>query len=347
MVDRHRPAKDMVRLIQLLSGNKAFGLTVEEIAARMEVSPRTAHRYLSALKDIEPDLTFHVADDSQKRLWYLPTARTRMPPVTAQQLASLTAIAGFMRAQGHADYADTLQTLKDNLQAGLDRAALVRMDPDLEVLDASIEVTHRPGPKAPFDPSIRAGLLNAITCEQQVAFTYTDVRGLNTRKRIVSPYALVVGPRSYLIGHDEEAGAIRNFALTGIRDIQQRNTPATRTDFDARSYVARSFGAFHDGEFHRWTLRFKASAAHELASYQFHPTQTMTVLPSGEVEVAFHCESVREVAYECFRWSEHLTAIGPQRLRDMVAEITRNMAAASAAGEAGGDDMAQTPVGSP
>lgn len=84
-----RPAKDMIRLIQLLSGQEASGLAVEEIAAHMEVSPRTEHRFLVALKDIEPDLTFRVADDSQKRLWYLPVTRTRLPAVTAQQLSSL------------------------------------------------------------------------------------------------------------------------------------------------------------------------------------------------------------------------------------------------------------------
>lgn len=330
MVDRMRPAKDMIRLIQLLSGHKASGLAVEEIAAQMEISPRTAHRFLAALKDIEPDLTFRVADDSQKRLWYLPVTRTRLPAVTAQQLSSLTAIASFMRAQGHQDFTDTLQDLRDTLQSGLDRAALLRMDPDLEMLEGSIEVTHRPGPKSSSDPAIGSELLNAITCESQIEFLYTDVRGRKTSKRVVSPFALVVGPRSYLIGRDEGAGAIRNFALTGIRDIQQRNAPAPRDGFDAGSYVAQSFGAFHDGEFHDWTLRFKAATAHELANYQFHPTQTMTVLPSGEIEVSFHCESVREVAYECFRWSEHLTSIGPDRLKHMVAEICDNMLAACA-----------------
>ena len=78
MVDRHRPGKDLVRLIQMLSGHKAFGLSVEDIAVRMEVSTRTARRLLSALGDIEPDLSFHMAEDSQKKFWFLPTARTRI-----------------------------------------------------------------------------------------------------------------------------------------------------------------------------------------------------------------------------------------------------------------------------
>lgn len=325
MVDRHRPAKDLMRLIQLLSAQKAFGLSVEDIAARMEVSRRTAQRLLAALADIEPDLTFHMAEDSQKKFWLLPSTKTRMPPVTAEQLSGLTVIANFMRAQGHGGYAETLQDLRDSLQAGLDRAALLRLDPDLEVLDASIEVTHRPGPKASFDPVIRSQLLRAITEGRQIRFQYTDVRGLKTSRRRASPYALILGPRAYLICRDEEAGGIRNFALTGISEVESCEGPAMRDGFDAGAYVAQSFGAFHDGEFGHWTLRFKAGTAHELSTYQFHPSQTMTVLPSGEIEIAFYCESIREVAYECFRWSEHLVAIAPNALQTIVQEICNNI----------------------
>jgi predicted DNA-binding transcriptional regulator YafY len=325
LVDRHRPAKDLVRLIQLLSGHKAFGLSVEEIAARMEVSPRTVRRQLVALADIEPDLAFHTADNSPKKLWFLPSTKTRMPAVSAEQLSGLSAIAAFMQAQGHQDYARTLHDLRDGLQAGLDRASLLRLDPDLEVLDASIEVTHRPGPKASFDPLTRSQLLKAITEERQVRFTYTDVRGLKTAKRRVSPYALVVGPRAYLVCRDEDADAIRNFALTGIRDVESGDARTTRDGFDVAAYVRQSFGAFHDGRFDQWILRFRAGTAHELSSYQFHPSQTMSVLPGGGIEVSFYCESIREVAYECFRWSEHLVSIGPAELRETVEEICNNM----------------------
>ncbi len=335
MVDRHRPAKDILRLIQLLSGHKAFGLSVEDIAARMEVSLRTARRLLAALADIEPDLSSHMAEDSQKKFWYLPSTKTRMPAVTAEQLSGLTAIANFMRAQGHQGYAETLQDLRDNLQAGLDRASLLRLDPDLEVLDASIGVTHRPGPKTSFDPSIHSQLLTAITEEKQVRFVYTDVRGLKTSERRVSPYALIVGPRAYVICRDEEAGGIRNFALTGVSDVRAYNLPATRDGFDVSAYVGQSFGAFHDGEFNHWTLRFKAGTAHELSTYQFHPSQTMTVLPSGEIDICFYCESIREVAYECFRWSEHLVTIGPTALQSTIQEICSNMRLACYATDSG------------
>ncbi len=325
MTDRHRPAKDMLRLIQILSAHKAYGLTIDEIAERMETARRTAQRYVSSLQDIEPDLTFRIDEASQKKHWYLPSRRTRVPYVSAEQLASLTEIAAFMEAQGHAGHARFLEDLRASLQASLESAILRRLEPDLEVLDASLEVTHRPGPRATFDPAVRSRLLEAILAEKQVSFQYTDVPGTKVSQRTVSPLALVAGPRSYLVGRDESLEAIRNFALTGINDLAMLDDVAKREDFNAAAYVAKSFGAFHDGKFGQWVLRFKPEAAHELMSYQFHPTQTMSTLPSGEVEVTFQCESIREIAYECFRWSEQIVAIGPGSLRHMIRDICADM----------------------
>ena len=57
-VDRQRPAKDLLRVIHILQANKSFGVTAEAIAKEMEVSIRTVKRWLSAIKDIEPDLSY-------------------------------------------------------------------------------------------------------------------------------------------------------------------------------------------------------------------------------------------------------------------------------------------------
>jgi hypothetical protein len=51
----------------------------------------------------------------------------------------------------------------------------------------------------------------------------------------------------------------------------------------------------------------------------------MNTLPSGEVEISFECESILEVAYECFRWSEHLVAVGPNALRGALTDICSRM----------------------
>ena len=49
------------------------------------------------------------------------------------------------------------------------------------------------------------------------------------------------------------------------------------------------------------------------------------MLKGGEVEIRFSCESVKEIAYECFRWSEHLISIQPDALNLAVTQIINEM----------------------
>lgn len=50
-----------------------------------------------------------------------------------------------------------------------------------------------------------------------------------------------------------------------------------------RGYAARSFGVFHDGKPIEVELVFKPVAAQEVLDYEFHPSQTVERLASGEV----------------------------------------------------------------
>lgn len=317
---RHGPARDLMRLSQMLQARKHVGITVEEISSELGRSQRTVKRLLATLSETDPDLAWHLDDGDRKRRWTIRRSRAAPPAVTADTLASLSGIGNLLRAQGLDDYANLIADLRLQLEASQEKRRLLALDPDLELFDEALGVASRPGPRAPSDPSVRAALQDAIAAGRKVRFTYTDVRGLKTTERLVSPLGLVLGPRAYLIAREADA-SLRQFALTGIRNPAPTSEPAERGDFDLRAFVERSFGAFHDGVFREWRLRFVESARHDLEHYRFHPSQKLRVVESGEVEVTFACESVREVAYECVRWSEMLVGVEPEDLRTCLREI--------------------------
>jgi len=325
-VDRMRPGKDLIRVIHILQANKSFGITAEAIAQEMEVSIRTVKRWLSAIKDIEPDLSYRHVPEIKGKLWYLPVAKTRVSPATADQLSSLSAISSMLKTMGYAEYSGLLNELRDGLQANISQQQLNKIDPDLEVMDESVQVALRPGPKAIYAPSIRATLLDAMLMQKQVTFTYQNITATKTSQRRASPLGIILGPRAYLVAHDEEADALRNYALTGIENLRISDEDNPHTAFDIDAFAHRSFGAFHDGIFDEWTLTFHAKAAPILEHYEFHPTQKTRILDGGEVEIRFTCESVKEIAYECFRWSEHLISIQPEALSHSVRQIMQEMA---------------------
>ena len=324
-IDRMRPGKDLIRVIHMLQANKSFGITAETIAQEMEVSIRTVKRWLSAIKDIEPDLSFRLIPEVKGKLWYLPEAKTRASPASADQLASLSAIASLLKTMSYAEYSGLLNELRDGLQANISQQQWKKIDPDLEVMDEAVQVALRPGPKAIYAPSIRATLLDAILMQKQVTFTYQNITATKIGQKRVSPLGIILGPRAYLVAHDEEIVALRNYALTGIKNLNICADNNTHANFDIDAFAHRSFGAFHDGIFEEWILTFDAKAVPMLEHYEFHPSQETQILKGGEVEIRFSCESVKEIAYECFRWSEHLISIQPDALNLAVTQIINEM----------------------
>lgn len=328
---RHRPARDLLRLVEMLQARRHVGMTIEEIAHDVGRSERTVHRLLKTLADTGYDLHSRLDEDGRRKRWMVRTSRSTVPAVTADTLSSLTGIGEMLRSQGLVDYAELITDLRRHLEASQERRRLLALDPDLEVFDDTLGVASRPGPVAPSDPTVRRRLQDAIVTGLMVHFTYTDVRGDKTSERLVSPLGLLLGPRAYLVARDTNK-SVRIFALTGIREPRLMPDVADRDDFDLRAFVERSFGAFHDGVYREWRLRFEAAARHEVEHYRFHPSQTVTVHETGEVEVVFTCESVREVAYECFRWSEWLVAVETEELRACLREICERIMRAAGDG---------------
>ena len=324
-VDRQRPAKDLLRVIHILQANKSFGVTAEAIAKEMEVSIRTVKRWLSAIKDIEPDLSYRNVSETRSNLWYLPKAKTRLTPASADQLSSLNTISQLLKSHGYEEYSKTIDELSDSFKASLETKQITRIDPDLEVLVESVRVVHHPGPKGVYEPLLRTALLEAILLEQQIQFSYKNTSNTKEEEKQVSPLGIALGPRVYLVARDEHIQALRNYALTGISDLKILDQPIGQVDFNLDDYVSKSFGAFHDGIFLKWKLTFKPEAAPSLHKYEFHPTQKLKTLDTGEIEISFHCESVREVALECFKWSHHLVSIKPNLLADTISKIISEM----------------------
>lgn len=113
----------------------------------------------------------------------------------------------------------------------------------------------------------------AISADRQVSFLYAQwtmdksVRYRRDGRRYrVSPYALVWEDENYyVVGYDEEAGAIRHYradkmASLRILDSSPRRGKETFAALDMAAYTRRTFGMF-GGEARDVTLRFSARLA--------------------------------------------------------------------------------------
>ena len=176
-----------------------------------------------------------------------------------------------------------------------------------------------PGPRPFEDEAVLRQVREAIVSLRRLAFAYM---GGSTpgRMREVSPLGLLFGRSNYLVAAEGEAGAPRTWRLDRLAEVRVLAAPATPpAGFSLAAFVDRSFGIYQD-EVEDVRLRIRPHGAEEALGWRFHSTQQATPLPDGSVLVAFRASGMRELAWHLFSWGDKVEILGPQRLKDMMAE---------------------------
>ncbi|MGO9686585.1 MAG: WYL domain-containing protein [Beijerinckiaceae bacterium] len=70
-------------------------------------------------------------------------------------------------------------------------------------------------------------------------------------------------------------------------------------------------------------LRFIPQVADEVATFQFHPTQTLTHEPDGCTIVRFRAGGLREMAWHLFTWGDAVRIVAPEALKTMMLDFLR------------------------
>jgi predicted DNA-binding transcriptional regulator YafY len=147
-------------------------------------------------------------------------------------------------------------------------------------------------------------------------------------KRRVHPYRLVhYRDNWYLVGHCQQARALRLFALDRILHAATADAefkPATDAAVDR--YIGSSFGIF-GGEAHAWAiLRFTPEAARWVADEEWHPDQ-IGLWKEGAYELQVPYAHPQELLMDILKYGPDVEVVGPADLRDQVAARVQEAAA--------------------
>lgn len=154
---RYEPSQRLLRLALLLAGTR-MGLTLDEIAANLEVGRRTAERLRDGLAALFPQLDSW-DDEARIRRWRLPgAALAGVAEVSAPAVAAVEGAARACDAHGETDRAALLREAATTLRALMRPAALRRAEPDIAALMEAEGTAMRPGPR----PRIAAGVLPTL-----------------------------------------------------------------------------------------------------------------------------------------------------------------------------------------
>lgn len=314
---RHEKAALLLELARALAST-AEGLTLDEMAQAIGVGRRTAERMRDALRDLFPQL--EEIEDPPTRRFRIPAGLDALfQTPDAEELGALRAAAEQFRAAGARGRAAALDRLETKVLSAMRAPARRRLAPDLEAMLQAEAIALSPGPRPFEDETVLRQVREAIVGLRQLAFDYL---GGSTpgRRREVTPLGLLFGRSNYLLAAEGQGGDPRTWRLDRLSGVTVLDRPAAPpADFSLAAFVDRSFGIYQD-EVEAVRLRVRPHGAEEALGWRFHSTQEITPQPDGSVLIAFQASGMRELAWHLFSWGDKVEILGPQRLKDMMAE---------------------------
>jgi predicted DNA-binding transcriptional regulator YafY len=191
-------------------------VTAHEVAAELEVSPRTARRDLEALSIAGIPV---YSQPGRGGGWSLVGgARTDLSGLTAAEARTLFLVAGPSSAvtpEAKAALRKLVQALPETFRAEAEKAA------SAIVLDPASWGGRRPTP-----PPFLEALQQAVLQEVQVRLGYEDASG-RVSERTVHPLGLVAKGRTWYLVADTDAG-LRTFRVWRVRSVEPTGEPVRR-----------------------------------------------------------------------------------------------------------------------
>jgi CRISPR-associated endonuclease/helicase Cas3 len=117
---------------------------------------------------------------------------------------------------------------------------------------------------------------------------------------------------------------MRTFKVERIAKAElTADTYAIPPDFDINAYLLRAWGIFHSGEPVEVRLRFSPPAAARVRESTWHPSQRLTMLPNGSLEMSVTVAGTVEITPWILGWGETVEVLEPPDLRQRIADVGR------------------------
>jgi len=311
-------------LIKVLQANR-FGLSTEELAARLECAKRTVQRDLGVLQDIFPIRCEQRAHG--KRYWKLANdaVESEQLQLTMTEMLSLFLSQQFLLPLAGTQFGDGLQTAVQKIRALLPAEALAHF----EGLDGAFLIRNL----ANHDYSEQAKEIRALN-EAILSRTIVKVvyRSASKGREVVSefhPYGMVLLQSSlYCIGHLARYDEVRTLKVSRIKRLTRSSKTFERPpDFSLDGHFHSAFGIFRAEHQQKIRVEFTGWAATNVREMQWHGSQKLVKDDGDRVVATFELGSTVEFKRWILGFGRHARVTSPKVLADEIRE--EHLAAAS------------------
>ena len=304
-------------LIKVLQAHR-FGVSTEELAARLECNKRTVQRDINVLQDIFP--ISREERDHGKRYWKLAhnTIESEQLQLTMTEMLSLFLSQQLLLPLAGTQFGDGLQTAIQKIRALLPARALTYF----EGLDESFFIKSLANHDySGQDKEIRI-LNDAILSQHAVKVIY---RSASKGKETISefhPYGMVLLHASlYCIGYLSCYAEVRTLKVARIKGLTRLEHIFEKPeDFSLAGHLQGAFGVFKTGKKQTIRVEFTGWAATNVREMQWHPSQKIVKDGKDKVVATFELGNTVEFKRWLLGFGPAATVIKPESFAKEIAQ---------------------------
>jgi predicted DNA-binding transcriptional regulator YafY len=305
------------------------GLTLEELASRLNVSDRSLRRYLREVgRHLE--LVGEPDRDGARRWRLAPSETPRKIDLRRTQAYALLAARPLFESMRGATLFEEIDLASRRL---LTIARRPGRGPNAGVADARLEDRFL---YVPFAPKNYAAHTETIDDVFQAVADLRPLRGrLFSRDgreewALLHPYAMVLYKDAiFCVAKHVTRGEVLAFPIELLRDTDcdVRERFELPEGFDARTYVQGQFGVGRGGEPVRVEIDLDPTVAELVASRRLHPSQELAPTDEGKTRLTLHVGDLTEVATWVLGFGATARVVAPAELVERVADELARAAA--------------------
>jgi predicted DNA-binding transcriptional regulator YafY len=275
-------------ILREIERSRGAGVTIDDLAARCDVTTRTIRRDLQALEEAGFPVYDDRSRDDGKTRWTMngQAFKGLAAGLTLSELCALYFSRTLLESLAGTPFRDELQTAFEKLGSALTPHMRQFLDQLPHVITTKPEpMRRRPGADPSRQPQIIARALEGTLHHRQASLTYFSKSSDRTKTYLTHPYRLAYAQGGlYLLAYVPEYAQVRTFAVERIQEIsllEERFTPIEELPDTA---FPHSLGV-HSGPPAEITIEFQPAVADYVKGREWHQTQVVQEQPDGGVLV--------------------------------------------------------------
>ncbi|MCK5794785.1 MAG: WYL domain-containing protein [Anaerolineales bacterium] len=304
--------------------NHRYGISIDDLAERLEVSRRTIERDLYGLSE----MGFPIQSESReygKKFWkltrhFLDSGTLILSPT---EIISLYLASHLVNPLAGTTLEESSHAMLNKIRAILPQTALNYFSELEETLYIKPSQQSRAIPESYLD-DIRKAVKETTILKLEYK------RDAKPFCVTLHPYGLIVYENSfYVLGYAEEAGNLRTFKLQRIKKIEPTHRKFNKPEnFSLEKCIKGSFGIYDIKKTKPMTVRCEMRdwAARSVLEQKWHPTQIIEKKDGDVVIVSFLLHTTLEFIRWILGFGSMARIIEPEKIREeVVTEIEKTL----------------------